>query len=224
MHFLEAHTIVHEFAGALGKNHKYMFIPYSWVNHGEQELIDAFIIFFGHMVLWHTRTNKELDRYMEILMFITFVIPDDLFELIEDSEDVMEKAKRNVLYKIINKSRVENANKVAKIKYRLTKEAIAAYKQRIETIDYGKIIDEFQGYIFKYRNEPEETKKEFDLFMDDYIALVYSKTSFKEPKDEDYSCFCSFDYMREMLDHFDDLAPVAKRVLGAYKGYICNNR
>ena len=46
------------------------------------------LLFFGHMVLWQTRTNDELKSYMVVLTFITYVIPDDIFELIEASEVV----------------------------------------------------------------------------------------------------------------------------------------
>ena len=70
----------------------------------------------------------------------------------------------------------------------------------------------------------EEMRKDFGLFMDDYIAYVYSKTSQKEPNKEDYCCFWSFDEMRKLLNDFDGLAPVAKKVYSEYRDYIMTKK
>ena len=55
MTFLEAHRIVHDFGGRVAKERKSMFIPSSWINYSEQELIDAFVIFWTYGAL----ANKD---------------------------------------------------------------------------------------------------------------------------------------------------------------------
>ena len=122
MHFLEAHKIIHEFSGAVGRERNTMLIPYSWVNHSDQELIDAFVIFFGHMVIWQTRTNEEYDKYRILLMQIYNVVPDDMYDLINDAKEVLEKADNSVLYKIINRKKLELAQKANKVEWDLIRE------------------------------------------------------------------------------------------------------
>ncbi len=220
MHFLEAHKIVHEFAGAIGRERNCMLIPYSWVNRTDQELIDAFVIFLGHMVMWQTRTNEEYDKYRILMMQIYNVVPDDMYNQIVDANKILEKADHNPIYKIANRQKIEAAEKIHRTEMEL---AISGHKQheaRVKRIDLGALVGEFQDYKMNYANSPKETRKEFDFFMDDYIQLVYGKTSYKEPSSEDYCCFWSFDDMRKMLEDFDGLAPVAKKVYSEYRDYI----
>ena len=224
MHFLEAHKIVYEFAGAVGRENKSMLIPYSWINYREQEIIDAFIIFFGHMVLWQSRTNEEYRKYFLLFPKINSVISDDLYKLIIDAKIIVEKSEKNILYRMFNRRKLESANLTINIESDLIKKGFDAYEKRIETIDFGAIIGDFQSFVMEYIDKPENERKSFDLFVDDYIYYVYSKTSYKEPEDIDFTCFRSFEDMRNLLDDYDNLTPMAKAVYSEYRGDIISKR
>ena len=224
MHFLEAHKIIHEFAGAVGRERNTMLIPYSWVQHTDQELIDAFVIFFGHMVIWQTRTNEEYEKYHMIIWQIYNIVPDEIYELTNDAGDIVKKADQSFIYKFANRKKVELAQKAKLTEFRLVQEGQKANDERVKRIDLGALVGEFQDFKMQYFNQTEEMRKDFGLFMDDYIAYVYSKTSQNEPNKEDYCCFWSFDEMRKLLNDFDGLAPVAKKVYSEYRDYIMTKK
>lgn len=224
MHFLEAYCIVHDYAGAVGTERKSMLIPYSSVKHSTQELLDAFVIFFGHMVLWNTRTKEQYEQYLTILHSIYFIVPDETFRLIEANAEILEKAEKSTIFRMMNKKAVETAETSRIVEAQLLSDASEKYFNHIKQIDFGAVVIAFQDLKQQYIKTPEVDREDFGIFMDEYIEKVYSYTSYKKPCKEDYSCFWRFEYMRELLEDFDSLSPVAKKVYLQYKGLIMNSK
>ena len=224
MHFLEAYCIVHDYAGAVGKERKTMLIPYSSVKHSTQELQDAFVIFFGHMVLWQTRTLEQYEQYKILVKFIHFIVPDETYNLIEANEGILEKAEKSAMYRIMNKNSIKTAEMAQRMEAQLLADASEKYFNSIKQLDFGAVVISFQDIINKHNSVPKEKRLAFEFFMDEYIEKVYSYTSQKKPNDEDYSCFVSFDMMRRWLKDFNNLAPVAQKVYSEYRGLILNSQ
>ena len=224
MHFLQAYVIVHDFCGAFAKERKTMLIPYSSVRHSTQELMDAFVIFFGHMVMFNTRTKEEYEQYKIMVKFLYFVVPDDTYNLISANAEILEKAEKSSVFRMMNKNAIKTAEASRRMEMQLCADASQKNFDRINILDYGAAIMDFQDLKQKYFQIPKEKREDYGIFMDEYIQKVYSYTSYKTPSNEDYSCFWSFDSMRDFLKDFDSLAPVAQKVYSEYRGLILNSR
>ena len=66
MNFIEAHMIVHDYGGALAKGtnrNALIFRPNSYLKNTKDEIIDAYKIFYAHMIFFNTRTQEEYEQY-----------------------------------------------------------------------------------------------------------------------------------------------------------------
>ena len=77
MNLLDAHIIVHiKYAGALANHRpgKYdlLFRPYSdyGSDFDKRSIVDAFKLFYSHMILFNTRTNQEFEQYQFSLQYL----------------------------------------------------------------------------------------------------------------------------------------------------------
>lgn len=222
MHFIEAHRIVHSFAGAIG-NSKIGFYTSEMVQgRSDQELYDAFTIFFGHMVIWRTRTREECDKYLMLLHWVPNRISEDDFASFKASSTIVERAKRDKLYAITHKRQVKEAEAIELKAAELLVQMYEVYNQRVQQFDYGDYLQNLVKLVQDRSNHCKE--QEFEFFMDDYIQFVYSNTSLRVPNDEDYASFWSFDFMRKLLAQPNNLAPIARRIFIENKEYILSSK
>lgn len=222
MHFIEAHRIVHSFASAIGSSRIGFYTSEMVDGCSEQELYDAFTIFFGHMVLWNTRTNEECNQYIILLRSVPNRIPKNDFELIKASDEIINRAQIDKLYAITHKQQIKKAELIEINATEILMQKYETHKQRVQQFDYGKYIQDCVKLVNDIKTSDKEEKIEF--LMDDYIQFVYSNTSLRVPKDEDYASFWSFDFMRKLLAQPNNLAPTARRILVENKEYILRSK
>lgn len=222
MHFIEAHRIVHSFAGAIGNSAIGFYTSEMVQGRSEQELYDAFTIFFGHMVLWHTRTNEECDKYLILLKFVPNLIPQNDFKSFEASAVIVRKAKKDKLYAITHKHQIKEAELIELKAAKLLDQRYETYKRRVQQFDYGEYIQHLEKLVKDRKYHYKEA--EFEFFMDGYIQFVYSNTSLRVPRDDDYASFWSFDFMRKLLEQPNNLAPTARRIFAENREYILSSK
>lgn len=218
MHFIEAHRIVHSFAGAIKKSTIGFYTSEMVEGRSEQELYDAFTIFLGHMVLWNTRTNDECNQYLLLLRSVPNRIPRNEFEAIKASDAIIKRAESDRLYAITHRQQIKKAEIIEINATDILIQKYETYTKRVEQFDYGKYIQNCVKLVKDIKSSYEE--ENFEFFMDDYIQFVYSNTSFRVPRDEDYASFWSFDVMRKLLAQPNSLAPAARSVFAENKEYI----
>lgn len=223
MHFLEAHKIVHEFGGALAKS-KCGFIPYSSIKYSKQAIYDAFVIFFGHMVLYGTREPKMVDQYMTILTFVPNLINDESYNDILQSNAVLDKAKESSIYRLFHKNEIENAEICQRMRCELALKCHQEYTNRARKFDYGAFIDKCVTMKKRWKSVLEVRGEDFNSFWNSYIEYVYSCTSQKHPYNESYALFLPFDALREQLNRIDELEDFEKEIYSEYRDYILNSK
>ena len=105
MNLLDAHIIVHiKYAGALANHRpgKYdlLFRPYSdyGSDFDKHSIVDAFKLFYSHMILFNTRTNQEFEQYQISLQYLDSFLPDNDMERVRKSAKILlDKSLRGKL-------------------------------------------------------------------------------------------------------------------------------
>ncbi|MGI6731451.1 MAG: hypothetical protein ACOX5F_06130 [Anaerovoracaceae bacterium] len=85
MNFLDAHKIVHDYSGAVGRGadkDALMFRPISYLPTDKDKIIDAFKIFFAHMILFNTRTQEQYEQYYTCLSILKWFVKDEYYETV----------------------------------------------------------------------------------------------------------------------------------------------
>ena len=223
MDYIEAHQIVHRYTAAASRNSGTLLIPYSWVENSDQELIDAFVIFFGHMVVWETRTNEEYQSYKNLIKNIYMIVPDSTYKVVVDAKEVLEKAQKSSIFRFGNRQLIENAKTAEKMEMQLISDGWDRNVARIERIDFGELVKLFQQYVGEfYKKYPDFTEEQFEDFLEDYVFYVYEFTSFKKPAEEDFPVFLSIEKMKEYAERYSEMTPLWKGVYEKYQNYILN--
>lgn len=95
MNFLDAHKIVHEYDGALGKGHKNGFFATSSLpfEFDKDRIINAHKIFFAHMILYQTRTPEQFNIHMACLHNIEMFEPNEEIVKLEQLKKLADKKR-----------------------------------------------------------------------------------------------------------------------------------
>ncbi len=110
MNFIEAHMIVHDYGGALAKGtnrNALIFRPNSYLKNTKDEIIDAYKIFYAHMIFFNTRTQEEYEQYENCRKFLNYFVDDVLYNLVIENEKFLSKKR---LFK--NRKKLDEANQL----------------------------------------------------------------------------------------------------------------
>jgi len=199
MNFLDAHKIVHDYAGAMGKgadNDALLFRPLSYIPHQDKDkVIDAYKIFYAHMIFYNTRTQEQYEQYDMILDQLKFFIPDDIYN------SVINLTKRNEMKQASNFL----SEYIDRPAYR--KEEVEEY--------FNTMIDIKNQTFEKYRNN-EITRTEDVIY--NYCIRAYKHANMEFEEDYFYY-FLSFDAMRDYLSR-----NIYKEYYERYKDYIADKQ
>ena len=184
MNYLEAHKIVHEYAGAVGHKTDEMALGFyldDLLSISKEDVLKAYIIFLGHMFFWNTRSQEEYEAYIQNLRCLDLFIPSEEYsKIIENSKTLKYNGK---LFKWKN-------NSIAKKKEENT---ILRYLECVQADKYMDKIDNFSNIALERvkeikiilrnnKNSPDYSHI-FDLEITKYVEFEYSyamKSLFRE--------------------------------------------
>ncbi len=219
MNFIEAHMIVHDYGGALAKKtdkNALIFRPNSHLKNTKDEIIDAYKIFYAHMIFFHTRTQEEYQKYENCRKFLNYFVDDTLYNLVIENEKFLSK-----------KSLFQNAKKVDEAK-QLRIQYMDAISTSISKGPYRndeleKFFSDAQEIASKMRplisNLDLNNENDFEEYFNTinaYAALIYPIANITlQSYDIDY--FFSFGMLRILskMPQYEDL-------YSKYADYIAN--
>jgi hypothetical protein len=224
MNFLNAHKIVHDYAGSVGMGADKNAIgrPISYLKNTKDEIVNAYKIFYAHMIFFHTRTQDEYDQYQTVYRFINdFIDMDKYNETIECNKIVNNKS---IFGKFQNKEKVNNAReKLNGFMQEYADKLLHPY--RIEEIDdiFPKLQNksqELHNYIKEEmeKNGEDSASKIYYSCCEEYCKFAYNLVGI-ELSETDLPFFMSFDTMRKFLEDKD----LSTYYVG-YENYVKNNR
>lgn len=219
MNFLDAHIIVHKYGEALGNNHpqKYdlMFRPYSDYGYdfNKQVIIDAFKLFYSHMILFNTRTQKEFEQYQLCLQSLDTFIPDsDMERVRKAAKIVMDK---RLFSKILNASAREYAQKELD---QFMHNALPPYSWQEQIDTFLTSIIQYKASWLKQYQAAEHTSNTFWEYVNKYCIAAYRFSNI-QIGENDLLFFAPFDQLRADL-----AANRYPELLSPYADYILNSK
>ena len=217
MNFLDAHNIVHQIGGALGRGNLHkddFFRPLSFMpfEYDKDKIVAAFQIFFAHMVLFQTRTPEQYEQYQAVYMSLNTFIPDE--EILRIRKATQLAIKKGLLNKLFYGSKIKDAQKV--YADAVSKWTGAGYYRLDDISNHTASMQEFRKIVVADLSK----NKDIDT---DYIIEVYAKKAYElaeiEYRDEYFYFFHPFDSMRKAirLPQFNDYYV-------GYEEYINSNK
>ena len=217
MNFLDAHRIVHQFCEAVGKGATGGFFPISSIpfEFDKDKIINAFEIFFAHMIVFKTRTQEEYNVYSFTLQRL------DMFKT-----DI-EIARMEQLYKLGSKkglfSRLIYGDKIKTAKKEYG-EIILAWTKNIESYKFDEVCECVNSLGNFIKDELKKIPRQKNADSDnDYIIEILAKKAYElaniEFKDEYFYFFQRFDSMRKLitLPQFKDYYKEYEEYIGSSK-------
>lgn len=222
MNFIEAHKIVHDYCDAIGKptdKNALLFRPISNCSFlfDKDQIIQAYKIFYSHMIFFGTRTQSEYTRYDMCLNELDHFVSDEIYN------DVIRSVKISTDKSRWNKIKNRKTIPVAKIRMEKYLQQSTDNEGLLNT--YRK--KEVEEYFVKMQNIRvevlDECMRENPLeykikYLSEYCkrAYIYAKEPFKE---EYLRYYFSFDALRKLL--FDEQY---KPFLQKYYVYIMHSQ
>ena len=221
MNFLDAYIIVHDYGKAVGRGipEKYaknclLFRPLSYLpkNFDKDHLIDAYMIFYSHMIFYQTRTQEDYEKYEMCRKFVDLFVPDSYL------------------------------NHVCMVVSTCTKKSLFKKPSKDVQMEFERLISECTKLESGYRSNDIEMffekvqKKKIELFsiakqlmskgiepnwkkiIHEYVEYSYNSADLTL-NDEDYIFFTTFSSLKKMLEIED-----YKELLQPYKEVILNSR
>lgn len=219
MNFLDAHMIVHRYSDALASHmpgkYDMIFRPFSDYGRDfdKRTIINAFKLFFAHMILFNTRTQQEFEQYKLTLRTLDSFISD------EDMERVRRSCK--ILYDKSLIGRIRNAS--ARV---YAQEEIERFIQfATPPYSWSDEMDEFLTNIIAYKSEwlceyqniPKE-KRNFWQSVGQYCSTAYRLAKISENSSDNFY-FVPFDQLRADLSN-----PQCAEQLSPYREYILTSQ
>ena len=226
MNFLDAHKLVHDYGAALSKEvskYSLIFRPLSDFPTGYtiDDLVDAYKLFFAHMIMFNTRTPEQYEQYDILRKFMHMFIDDNRYnkivtcgKIIKDESFLTKKRYAEVLPILEDyyNSRMKESSQMFMSSYR--GEEIEEYFSTMMSV-----AKESREWLKKSNAEnPEKRKENLFNMLDDYCETAYQIAGI--PMDYyDTVFFKSFDMLREWVNRntFDG-------ILTPYKDYIETNK
>ena len=206
MNFLDAHRIVHGYIDAIANNenkdalmyYSKAFLPFEY---DKEMIINAFKIFFAHMILYGTRTPEQFDQYKIMANFINNFIDDDVYKEIIYFKKISDGRKPN------NKGKLELYNNAVNIKHRYMRDI----GERMSNTYKEDLFFNFMTSMKEKRKTVAENihTDEYDKFLKDYMQECYNLIGFEAPAIE---FFYPFNLMRESLKD--------EKYIRIYEGYV----
>ncbi|MBR0599020.1 hypothetical protein [Sinanaerobacter chloroacetimidivorans] len=199
MNFIDAHKIVHNYAGAMAKgadDNALLFRPLSYIPfQNKDKVIDAHKIFYSHMIFYNTRTQEQYEQYNNILKFLKFFVPDDIYK------SVIKLVKKNKM----KEASTFMSDYIDKPSYRLE-----------EVEDYFSTMIDIKNQSLELYDK-NEIKTMEDLIYN-YCIRAYQHANI-EYKEEYFYYFFKFDVMKDYVDDVNYIKYYHK-----YRDYILNNQ
>lgn len=221
MNFIEAHKIVHDYGSALAKGtdkNALIFRPNSHLNNTKDEIIDAYKIFYAHMVLFNTRTQKEYEQYEACRKFLNHFVDDALYNLVIENERFLSK---NSLFQ--NANEIEEAKQLQKQYMDAISDSISKGYYRNDEMkkffnDAQEIALKFKAGISKLDLNDEKDFGQYTNDINSYAFLIYAIANI-DLHANDLDFFFPFPLLQRFCK-----VPQYKDVFGKYSNYIVNNR
>ena len=200
MNFIEAHKLVHEYCAALSKpvdKHALIFRPASSCGFpfDKDRIIQAFKLFYAHMILFDTRTQIQFEQYEACLLFLNYFIDDNTYEdiikcVVQATDDGHRSASDSGI--------ITARNNTVKYLRQITEIGVSKYKCE-ELEGYFAVMQSYFTFLCKNYSEKFDT---VELFVQ--IVNAYCKTAYQEAgesfSDDDLIYFHDFDVLRKMVD------------------------
>ncbi len=167
MNFINAHKIVHDYSGAIGRHRPkeaLLYYPISYLSNSKDEIIDAYKLMFAHMIFFHTRTQDEYKQYYALLRSIDFFIDDSKYNDIINCNGIINA--KGILAKWRNKTALPYVREKL-IGYLDEMSNLGLYPYRINEID--DYFDTMQKKYLEIRDIFKSEKvKQGDLSTNTY--------------------------------------------------------
>lgn len=226
MNFLEAHKLVHDYIDVIAMEanpYALMYRPLSSFPSGfdKDNLVDAYKLFYAHMIMFSTRTEQQREQYEILRMFINTFIEDSKYnnivtcgKILKDSSFMTKKRYSDVL-PILDEYyalQMKESSQLMLHSYR-GDEIVEYYNQMVKEAKKAR-------ETLKKLNEENPDLRRENLFnvVDDYCELAYSLANI--PMDYyDTVFFKTFDVLREWANR-----KAFNGILTPYKEYIETNK
>ena len=223
MNFLDAHKMVHDFGGIVGKYYTAAGIPISKIpfrqSTWKDDLVLAFQLFFAHSILWCTRTNKQLEQYYIVFHNINDAKDDKLINDVNDALKLIGKEKS--LYGKMNKKKISEAKEY--LSKTFSNQAVG-YLNAYRIDDY----ESFCNHMIDYKNNcfvpayQKSCSANWNVPLSELVfqycceAYESAKAEYKNGYDV---YFYSFDQMREWVTDKE-----MKHYFSGYEEYLMHNQ
>jgi len=221
MNFLDAHIIVHDYFGSLAKlpdAKALLFRRKSDLKNTKDEIIDAYKLFYAHMLFYCTRSQEEYVQYeMSREWLNCFVDDDKYFDVIRCN--ILVNESKSFFGKLKNHNALPQAQEKIN-NYLQESHDLLNDKYRYEEVDeyfdiMKKKIDEIKE-IFKDEEEAfgEVSDKTFNEYSIDFFFTSYEKAHIKVDE-TDIAFFYPFETLRNLIEN-----PDSCNIYYKYKNYI----
>lgn len=224
MNFIDAHMIVHNYAGSLAKGaseNAIIYRPISYLVNTKDEIIDALKLFYAHMIFFNTRTQEEYEQYELARKCLNYFIDDaKYYDVINCNKIINSKS-------LFEKWRNKTALPFAKEK---VNEYLSEISNMMANPFRGEEVEEYflemqtQCAVIKERITVEKreqgsvSNKTYYECCNNYCCVAYEKAHLvMEEMDIEY--FYSFDILRYFLTR-----PNLNDLFENYAGYISTNK
>ena len=172
MNYIEAHRIVNDYIDAVAQGvgeYSMGFIRDGRLLKDDYYRIrDAYYVFFGHMVLYNTKTQEEYEAYDACLRMLPHFAHSGRYEEIQEIEKYLKTHKKNFL----NKKKYEE----------IEKRKMVLFNDYIEPYRYGEIYEQISSFFNDALKLKAELMDELESGNIDPLEVkqIYCRTLYNE--------------------------------------------
>lgn len=221
MNYLDADNIVFDYESAMSLSKSvfrsgFIFGTNLRCKHDAETIFDAYIVYFGHMVLYNTCSKEEFNYHLRMLRFVPNILEHSVYEKYSNADKTANTIeKKGGLYKFFHEEEFKQADEIRKEMMVLMDECYKRFQAKTLEFDYGEFIN---NCVQKKREELQKnTGNDRRTFINDYIDFVYSKTRAGKAVDEDYAAFKPYDLMYACIRYSENLPAAAKKIYTSSK-------
>lgn len=174
MNIIEAHRIVHDYVDVVAQGtgeFSLAFRDCRLLKDDPWKIQDAYFVFYGHMILYNTRTQEEYEAYDMCLKMISYFVSGYRYDEIVETEKYLKTHKKNLL----NKNKYEKAEKERN-------DYLKILFDPVSNAIYGSIY----GTIQEFFNQAQSLKSDLMVSMErgellpEEVKHIYCNTLFNE--------------------------------------------
>ncbi len=219
MNLIEAHKIVHDYMQALAtppEENSLFYRPISHLKNTKDEIVDAYKLFYAHMLLFGTRSQKQYQQYEIGRKFLSTFVRDEKYQDVIKCMQVINDGppQDNSLSFCKEKIKIYLTESAALMAHPYRGEEVEAYFARMQQ---EKAAIE-QRWDAGRQTEGRLSLRAYFLGCSDYCKKAYQAAGLPmQPTDAEY--FYPFEIMRELLQN-----PGLADIFSPYEEYILQNR